>query len=182
MYGRLMLSMLHVCVVLFKIFCCEDRVLRENKEDTWQKKSDRQRASLGMPRGYNEWSSTHHLRGLPRCRREYDCLDVAYWCWKIQSGKRDARGRPEWFADCSQGVESTSWGPLPGTQAMHSRWYSFTPDSVLGSQDRFDDSIHFSIATAQIDPRKVDRSWQSCTRSQSWPSRGCLRSFQSPIA
>ena len=105
------------------------------RDKKWMARSRRLRAELGCPQDFDEWTSSHLCTGVPLTKREYDCVDVAFWCWRTNNAIRDGRGHPVWFVDTSQGVETGSWGDAPGTQAQSSRWYSFAIDAVLGPQE-----------------------------------------------
>ena len=108
--------------------------MKTTKDTQCQARSRRVRAQLGCS-GFCEWTTEHVCQGVPIQKREYDCVDVAYWVWKTTSAKVDGRGHPAWFVDTSQGVETGSWGDTPGTQAQGSQWYSFALDAVLGPQE-----------------------------------------------
>lgn len=124
---------------MFLCLCqlCEDREIRESKGE-WRKQSAAISDELDMPVPYHEWSSKHTLTGVPKNSREHNVIDCAHWAWRVAfkdgRAKMDHRGRPCWFADCSQSVEGKPWSARPGTQAMNSRWYSFQLDMVLTSK------------------------------------------------
>ena len=110
--------------------------MKEAKDTSWQQRSRRLRAELGCPQCYRGWTESHVCQGVPLRKRDFDCVDVAHWCWKMSSAQVDSRGHPCWFVDTSQMVEVQRRGETSGTQAQNSRWHSFALDAVLGPQDR----------------------------------------------
>ncbi len=117
----------------------ETQVLKNTKKYEWTSHSRSTRFRLNMEEKSQPWTPTHALSGLDKGRKArcLDVIDVGYWSYLVANPEAESRSpHPEYFVDCSQGVERRPWGPTLPCINQDSIPYSFELDRVLSLQDR----------------------------------------------
>ncbi len=104
-------------------------------KQAWPSHSHKIRFKLDMPDDLIIWTDDHPMTGVPKRPRQYDCVQVAYWAWLRSQVGQPRQSTPNWWVDCSQGVQRTPWGPTPGSFQKGSLHYSFYLNRVLDWED-----------------------------------------------
>ena len=129
---------------------CSQVALKEASRAGWKARSQMMRKKFGMTPDEKPWSTTHHLRGVPPCARNYDCIDVGVGWYRWCFGELPAGQRLKLFIDWTQAVERIPFSTKPLGAHQTSRDYCCYTDQCMDAKASSSFHIVVVIATVSI--------------------------------